>query len=821
MVKLPHSLSDWGKWAMNELDKEQQYTDSYRAWMKAALDVSGGKTYKLHKEITSDFGLNYDRANGAALVRTWYYQRATLPNNDYWPYLSNLISFIDKHVHDAPVGAVSNKTFSEIVESLRKIREQKQKKGRKNSKIKDELYSEGYLSIRISKVSEIDEIELSLGSNVFSGNLPPYISREIDDQIIAKLNDDSNRYAIIAGPPKAGKTRTLIETLKKSKLAELPVYWVSPDAKALRILSSRLESESLESGVIVLDDIQRFNFSSADGLTRQILFNLSQSFKIVGTVHESSLSRWRFRLVNKASPTLFEIGGQPSQDIVELLTSNSINLNASLTELEHLTMREAFQGVLFDEEEFRHLGAELSSSKFFLSQALALKHSENSYNRAFFESLVDGRVMYPSGASVDQIKELFRCELHSQSQSPFLESEWIRLLTECTSAGFQSPHALLMRAAGAIDIYSLRDSVWEELKPTEWSIRSKNLDHLINAEIAANIGFGGFIHEAIRLVELREWPKEELATKTFLLGNFYDERGDIDCSIEAYEQSAALGEVNAFFNLGHLHYRNHNYEKAQEYWTRAFDLGQTDAALNLGHLLIEFGDTEEGHRWWGEAANSGNRIAMYNLAIAHEESGELEEAHDLFLASAELGLSDAMFNLGNLLEDQGDLEGAENWYVKASDAGDIDAAVNLGVMFAQLNSPKESEYWYLRAAKRGSVVAKFNLGNHFSRLGQVSNAVEWYRRAIEDEHVGAMFNLGNLFYSEGNLKKAEQYFKLAAKAGDADAMLNLGSHYLSKKQIDKAEHWFLASKAAGHPKATGALRKLKLQVKKTNEESKR
>jgi len=172
--------------AMDEQTEEQAYTESYKAWMAAALEAAGGKYSKLHRELTSNFGINYHNDNGGAIVRTWFYDRLTLPNDTKWPMLSSLISFIDEHVPYPPRGTIAGISFADNVKYLAEIRFSNQLRGRKVDDVNKSLFETGALAFPVCKFIELDEVEdLALGSSVFHGELPPYCSREKDNEIIS------------------------------------------------------------------------------------------------------------------------------------------------------------------------------------------------------------------------------------------------------------------------------------------------------------------------------------------------------------------------------------------------------------------------------------------------------------------------------------------------------------------------------------------------------------------------------------------------------------------------------------------------------------
>ncbi len=80
------------------------------------------------------------------------------------------------------------------------------------------------------------------------GELPPYVAREADLSLDERLEiafdadeaDWRNRLIVVAGPPKSGKTRSMLNRLKASEWKGCPVIVLSLGAR-LRELANALD----------------------------------------------------------------------------------------------------------------------------------------------------------------------------------------------------------------------------------------------------------------------------------------------------------------------------------------------------------------------------------------------------------------------------------------------------------------------------------------------------------------------------------------------------------------------------------------------------
>lgn len=282
--------------------------------------------------------------------------------------------------------------------------------------------------------------------------------------------------------------------------------------------------------------------------------------------------------------------------------------------------------------------------------------------------------------------------------------------------------------------------------------------------------------------------------------------------VEASDPGAA---AVAAVNLGVLHERDQEVEKAEALWRRAWESGlprvAAMAANNLGLSRRRAGDFESAQTVFIEAIGFGDEAesarALFHLGLLLREHGRIEDAIEAFsqamgrnapeasLAAHNLGLllidqgqlgdaaaafrraveagaaeqaDQSRHNLATVLEKQGDVEGAQRLYaqVVASGAPSVAplAALNLGNLLAlQGDEDRAEPYWQLALDSGTDEVAGqagVNLGGVYAGRGQVAEAKACYTKAIDSDHPDhkpvAMGNLALLLQGEGDYEGAKK-----------------------------------------------------------------
>jgi DNA-binding transcriptional MerR regulator len=127
-------------------------------------------------------------------------------------------------------------------------------------------------------------------------------------------------------------------------------------------------------------------------------------------------------------------------------------------------------------------------------------------------------------------------------------------------------------------------------------------------------------------------PPPKHAEDWFDDGLDFEENGDIDAAIEAYQQTVALDAHNvaAWINWGRLLHDRGNKREAEEIYRRAVEQCGPDSVLmfNLGVLLEDLGRTHAALEAYQAAVGEDPNLAdcHYNLARLYESLGKPQHA---------------------------------------------------------------------------------------------------------------------------------------------------------------------------------------------------
>ncbi|WP_413102427.1 tetratricopeptide repeat protein [Streptomyces sp. Inha503] len=276
----------------------------------------------------------------------------------------------------------------------------------------------------------------------------------------------------------------------------------------------------------------------------------------------------------------------------------------------------------------------------------------------------------------------------------------------------------------------------------------------------------------------------------------------------AFKSLIADSAPMAAYNLGVLYVETDRVVEAKEVFRNAAESGDAAASFNLGVLFEQEGNKEESQQWNRQAAERGFARAQFHLGLDLSKEGRNDEAEEWYRRAAEAGNSKAACNLGNLLNNAGRFDEALRWYRVAAEAGDHHAAFNLGVHFSNSNHDDESEHWFRFAAEKGSAWAAFNLGCRFSRCGRTSEAEEWYSKSFVEGYSAAAYNLGMLLERSGRSDDAESWYRRGAHAGCLDSIRRLGLFLAVNERPAEAEEWLRKAADMGDTDAANALGEL-------------
>lgn len=492
--------------------------NDYRKWVAALLALTPGRpaltVEKLKECLREELGLS---AKSPAIpeglvplpdtVKKWA-TRGSIPAH---PLVRRaLVCAVEESGLDRPKGLASAEKFSWVLDSLIQLRAQST---HWDLGVDEdlELLRSGTLRFPVQTVQDLDLEDLGLGSFLFDGQVPPYVNRAAEKEVLNFLNNQSTGILVIEGPPKSGKTRLLLEAARSSEVTRhMKTYWISSLDGALGSFLKTVGNRHSRQRLIVLDDLQQFKLSlHAEDLSLRTLTKLAEYGRVVITKHSST----RFRVKHS---DLFASLRSEKGDIGNFSSSTEavsfVELPEELDETElDSTMRVLDR--LLTREQASHLGAFLSSGRELLAIFLDSR-DEDLLGEAIFSAVIDARILYRHGFSKEELRSLARTRLQSLSPNAawsdlVFEQRLLRLTIGVTP---KSPHAILKWHA-AEEKFQLFDYIWSELGLEDWSL--PRLDGLLidlneSSINAASLGFFE-LSWYLNQKRLEEIPDDDLA----------------------------------------------------------------------------------------------------------------------------------------------------------------------------------------------------------------------------------------------------------------------------------------------------------------------
>ena len=823
-----------------ELERLQ---NSYVVWVTALSVAVCGKRSQagLQQKIIegSKIGTSI-RELTPEIVGTWLDpKRATIPSRG--AVQDRLSSLITEFAVPRPSELPEGMAFDQLVDALRSQRSLASKKGRADETIDSDLLSRDVVRVGAVLAKDLNQIDLLLGSGDFDGGLPPYIGRDIDVEIQSVLNSETARLLVISGSPKTGKTRALVENLKRSNLADSKVYWLKPGNNSLQSLIEAMPVSPQKRAIAVLDDLQIFRFEGDGALTLGVLNQLLDRFMVVATIHTQTIDSWNLSKTDHRIESREKAVSVPADAVQKQIESAAISLNSQLSEDEFLRLNESFPNRMGERPEYLRLAAALSASDVLIAKAKMLSNSEDPMSAAAFAAIVDCRILWPEGFSIEQLMNLAQAELAEASNLPWSSSRWDALLDNLTTGvNASAPHAILMRSIGDKTLYTLFDPIWDALKPKEWSskvaIAEKSRGPL-DVSIAAYLA--DYEAEAVKIASSLDPDPDGLVS--FWLGAFWAQIGDHEEALSHFRKSSDLGDVDASYeaskilqnldkgaeaevylriasegdnpdatnDLANILEEKNLQEEAETLYLKAISLGSEYASYNLALLKEKQGKTTDAVRLYLEAIEHENTSAMYNLSLIMHQQGNFLEEERLHRLAIEAGLAESLHGLALLREEQGNTDEAEQLYKRAIEAGLTDSITNLALMMEEKEDKREAERLYELAVQAGDSGAMMNLALLHREQGNDEEAERLYKQAVDAGHAGAMNNLAILREQEGDTQEAERLYKQAIDAGNTKSIYNLADMYETLGDLKSAAKYYKQAIGAGH---AGAMVKAALRA---------
>jgi tetratricopeptide (TPR) repeat protein len=639
------------------------------------------------------------------------------------------------------------------------------------------------------------------------GALPPYIPRDIDEQIIAALNG-SRPFLLLIGPSAAGKTRTAYEMLRHVPEARLLVPR-RPDCLSALIEAFESLPDRSDRFVLWLDGLERF--LAAGHLTS---FTLTAAFKlglrIVATGRAPKLGE------------LLQAGDRSAQDVLD--RAEIVQLPDRMSTEEGARAERLYPGRTFDEgigESFI-AGSQLRRRfDFGTPEMVAVTRAAADWER----------VGCTAPIRHDQLQQLF--EPYFQSIEPLLDpgpQQFERGISQARQPVARYAALLTRQASTAGFCFLVPDHITEYIEAKRFPILDATWDLAIRSidagATAASIGSSASARHLPELAE-RAWKigaQREDGVCASRLGQFAQERGDIAQAEECWRKSSEFGNGDGMYNLGVLLHLRGEVAEAERLWRASADMGVDTAAYSLGLLLEQKDDAVGAAQAWERVSEHGDPEAAASLGGLRYRQGDPDGAEQAWRRSLALGSPAGATNLGELLKLRGDIEGARQaWRAGAQLFGEgspllakldmsplrglrigndvppqllkalrralqpggeraAELLRDLGLRLASVDDPEGAELAWQTGLERKYADCAYNLGRLRHDRHDLPGATIAWRRGMELGSRQAAYHLGALLLGQGDEAGALSAWETALSLRSPEAAYSLGTLLFHKRQ---------------------------------------
>ncbi|MFH1303661.1 MAG: tetratricopeptide repeat protein [Planctomycetota bacterium] len=256
----------------------------------------------------------------------------------------------------------------------------------------------------------------------------------------------------------------------------------------------------------------------------------------------------------------------------------------------------------------------------------------------------------------------------------------------------------------------------------------------------------------------------------------------------------------ALNNLGHLAFKEQQFEKALHYFEKSITVMPDDAGtnLNLGATQMKLGNVDRALEFYKRVLEIDPQHPGAHVAsgIYYESETDDKKAFDHYLQAlqSQPQNADALMGLGNLARRQKNFKEALRYYQMALKfrPDDPDLRKNLGNLYLELGDEKNAQVQFELSRKQGSSdpVNEFNLGLMAARNSNLEKAIQHYESALQTmnqqtspdlhkqiiQELALTYNLqGTMLQEQGNHQRAVIQLQLAIKTAPdlAPAFFNL------------------------------------------------
>ena len=579
-----------------------------------------------------------------------------------------------------------------------------------------------------------------------------FLPRDIQEELIQNIK--SHTPTLIVGPPMSGKTRLVVETVRKTH-PSTPVWFPQGNDDIQRLIDAAQGPR--RGSVIILDDVDRFLSNQTLSLG-QFDEWIRRSCIIIATIMRPSYRQWRDRAENKL----------PGRDVVNRFTI--LQIDVSLTEHEKAALLNSSYADLAIAVEKVGLAPLLGSIPA-VRQKLEEGREQHLWGYALVRAAADWRRVGLGPATKTQIQEV---ALAFKDDIVWGEPNWEEAWA-WASKRFNHTTSLI-RQTGLYE-WEVLDLVADE---ANWPLSQQTLETMAGTEhsprqalaISLAMHTHGTLDRGNPVVKqtLQEADEflYELTTKSTLNPNSFnlyaffltDMLRDYDRAQEMYERAIAANPNNADILSNYADFLwvvHHDHDRAQEMYERAIAANPNNADILSNYadfLWVVHHDHDRAQEMYERAiaANPNNADILSNYAdflwVVHHDHDRAQEMYERAIAANPNnahGLGSYAAFLKNV---RGDHDQTEKMLNRAIDA-DPNNANNLG-NYASFLTDVRHEHDRAQAMFERAIDADpnnaNNLGNYASFLTDVRHehdrAQAMFERAIDADPNNAN-NLGN------------------------------------------------------------------------------
>ena len=270
---------------------------------------------------------------------------------------------------------------------------------------------------------------------------------------------------------------------------------------------------------------------------------------------------------------------------------------------------------------------------------------------------------------------------------------------------------------------------------------------------------------------------------------------------EDYGSEEAAANVRALRALGYLGGGDDRGEPADPSAGTSDQESSPELHNNMGRIHLRNGEPEKARREFQQALelDPSNAEALLNLASIQRIEGRIAEAEHLVRRALQVDPNSigALSQLGEIRRDQGDLTEAVRLFEVALAIDDSLPFLHLGygdvLQRAGRLGEAERAFQSVLELDPDSFKARYNLGVTYSNQGRIDDAVAIYLEALEVEprHPEATLvynNLGAIYLDRGDVEAAREQFEKAVEGGPAhvESRYNLALIYSQQNRTEEA-----------------------------------